>query len=154
MHIVRYKNELILTIYCKCCSQHKNRLFSSTWRHRFSFSSLVSFLSFVKPHEAIPYGLQCFISLVSIIQRKTALSTSRTAKKCTLSVSTRHCVATKKNLKFARKSSLLEDFGVAIFASHITTYILFVINSVTWFQLQRTITYLGVCPASQTILFY
>ena len=40
--ILRYKNESKLTIYCKCRSQHKNRLFSSTSIVLFFKSGVIS----------------------------------------------------------------------------------------------------------------
>ena len=110
------------------CRSHKNRLFSSILFFKSGVISLVR--KTTRSHSLRAVTFNAFVSSPSrkrnLKQRKTALSTSRTAKKCT--VSTRHCVATEKFLN-SREKAVCSKISVLQYSSHITTYFLFVTHA-------------------------
>jgi hypothetical protein len=93
--------------------------------------------------------LQC-LSLVSIVpsrtrnlKRNTALLTSRTAKKCT--VSTQHCLLQKKIFNSLEKAVCSRFWWINVYVSYYNLYIVShpCTKLGTWPQLSRKITFFG-----------
>ena len=114
------------------CRSHKNRLFSSILFFKSGVISLVH--KTTRSHSLRAVTFNAFVSSPSVRPGKGILNNERLLFRLveqpkSAQLAPGIALLQKKILKFARESSLLEDFGVAIFASHITTYFLFVTHA-------------------------